>query len=239
MPSAAWPRAPVANRLLATLPKSEYQRLLPELEQVTMPFEEVLYEPGDRIRHVYFPEDSIASLLAEVADRSTLEVGIVGNEGVTGISVFMGVSASRHLVIVQGAGTAMRLEASVLRNEADRAGPLHRLLHRYAHTLLTQVSQSAACNRFHRVDARLARWLLMTGDRLGTNEFRLTQDFISNMLGVRREGVNKAASTLQKGELINYSRGRIQILNRQGLEATACECYMIIKDESDSYLRRR
>lgn len=239
MPSTAQPRAPAANRLLAALPADEYRRLLPELEQVTMPFQKVLYEPGERIRHVYFPEDSVVSLLAEVADRSTLEVGIVGNEGVAGISVFMGVNASRHRAIVQGAGTAMRLGASLLRKEAERAGPLHLLLRRYVHTLLTQVSQSAACNRFHTVDARLARWLLMTRDRLGTDEFRLTQDFISNMLGVRREGVSKAAGALQKGELINYSRGRIKILDRQGLEATACECYVIIKDGSDGYLRKR
>jgi CRP-like cAMP-binding protein len=236
MPSTARPRAPVANRLLAALPGREYKRLLPELEQVTMPFAEVIYEPGERISHVYFPNDSIVSLLAEVADRSTLEVGIVGNEGVAGISVFMGVDASRHRAIVQGFGTAMRLRASVLRKESDRVGPLRRLLHLYAHSLLTQVSQSAACNRFHMVDARLARWLLMTGDRLGTNEFRLTQDFISNMLGVRREGVNKAAGALQKTGLINYSRGRIKILNRAGLEEVSCECYEIIKAESDGYL---
>ena len=232
----ARPRAPVANRLLAALPGKEYQRLLPELEQVALPFAEVLYVPGGRIRHVYFPNDSVVSLLAEVADRSTLEVAVVGNEGVAGISVFMGVDASRHRAIVQGSGTVMRLRASVLRREAARVGPLHRLLHLYAHSLLTQVSQSAACNRFHLVDARLARWLLTTGDRLGTNEFRLTQDFISNMLGVRREGVNKAASDLQKNDLINYSRGRIKILNRAGLEAVSCECYWIIKDESDGYL---
>ena len=236
MPPTARPREPVANRLLAALPRKEYQRLLPELEQVTMPFAEVLFEPGERISHVYFPNDSIISLLAEVADRSTLEVGIVGNEGVAGISVFMGVDTPRHRGVVQGFGTAMRLRASVLRKESDLVGPLHRLLHLYAHSLLTQVSQSAACNRFHVVDARLARWLLMTGDRLGTNEFRLTQEFISNMLGVRREGVNKAAGVLQKNGLINYSRGRIEILDRAGLEAVSCECYRIIKNEIDSYL---
>jgi CRP-like cAMP-binding protein len=236
MPVNTKPRAQAANRLLAALPRKEYQRLLPELEQVTMPFAEVLYEPGERIRHVYFPNDSIVSLLAEVADRSTLEVSIVGNEGVAGISVFMGVDASRHRAIVQGFGTAMRLRASVLRKESERTGALHRLLHLYVHSLLTQVSQSAACNRFHVVDARLARWLLMTGDRLGANEFRLTQDFISNMLGVRREGVTKAAGLLQKNDLINYSRGRIRILDRAGLEAVSCECYGIIKAESDSYL---
>src|ERR1043165_1407450 len=224
MPVNTKPHAQAANRLLAALPKKEYRRLLPELEQVAMPFAEVVYEPGARIRHVYFPNDSIVSLLAEVADRSTLEVGIVGNEGMAGISVFMGVDASPHRAITQGAGTAMRMKASALRKESDRAGPLHGLLHRYAHSLLSQVSRGAVCNRFHLVDARLARWLLMSGDRLGTNEFRLTQDFISNMLGVRREGVNKAAGALLKGELINYSRGRIKILNWQGLEATACEC---------------
>jgi CRP-like cAMP-binding protein len=236
MPIAARPRAPSTNRLLTALPQKEYQRLLPELEQVAMPFAEVLYEPGREIRHVYFPNDSIVSLLAEVADRSTLEVGIVGNEGMAGIPVFMGVGTSQHRAIIQGAGTAMRMKASALRRESVRAGPLHRLLHLYSHTLLTQVSRSAACNRFHLVDARLARWLLMSSDRLGANEFRLTQDFISNMLGVRREGVSKAAGALQKNELINYSRGRLMILDRAGLEAVSCECYGIIRDESDSYL---
>lgn len=233
------PRAPAAaNRLLAALPKKEYQRLLPELKQVAMPLTQVLYEPGARIRHVYFPNDSIVSLLAEVADRSTLEVGLVGNEGMAGISVFMGVGTSPYRAIVQGAGTAMRMKASVLRKESDGAGSLHRLLRLYAHLLLTQVSRSAACNRFHVVEARFARWLLMTGDRLGSDEFLLTQDFISNMLGVRREGVSKAASLLQANALINYSRGRIKILDRPGLEAVSCDCYGIIKDESDGYLGR-
>ncbi|HWW76011.1 MAG TPA: Crp/Fnr family transcriptional regulator [Pyrinomonadaceae bacterium] len=238
MPVNTEPRAPATNRLLAALPKKEHQRLLPELEQVTMPFAEALYEPGAQIRHVYFPNDSIVSLLAQVADRSTLEVGFVGNEGMAGISVFMGVDTSPHRAIVQGAGTAMRMEASVLRKESDGTGALHRLLHLYAHSLLTQVSRTAACNRFHMVDARLARWLLMSGDRLGSDEFLLTQEFISNMLGVRREGVSKSAGILQKHELINYSRGRIKILDRAGLEATACECYGILKAESDGYLSK-
>jgi CRP-like cAMP-binding protein len=239
MPVNPEPRAPAANRLLAALPVKEYRRLLPELELVTMPFAEVIYEPGDLIRHVYFPNDSIVSLLAQVAGRSTLEVGLVGNEGVAGIPVFMGVEASRLGAIVQGEGTAMRMKASVLRKESARAGPLRSLLHLYAHSLLTQVSRSAACNRFHVVNARLARWLLMTGDRLGADEFRLTQDFISNMLGVRREGVSKAASALQKDGLIQYSRGRIRILDRAGLEAVSCECYWVIRDENDSYLGKR
>ena len=229
MPDDTDPPAQSANRLLSALPRKEYQRLLPELEQVTMRFAEVLYEPGARIRHVYFPNDSVVSLLAEVADRSTLEVGIVGNEGAAGISVFMGVDTSPHRAIVQGAGTAVRMKASVMREESEGASPLHHLLLLYAHSLLTQVSQSAACNRFHMVEARLARWLLMSGDRLGSADFLLTQDFISDMLGVRREGVSKAAGVLQKNALINYSRGHIKILDRAGLEAVSCECYGIIK----------
>lgn len=233
MPADTKPLDRAANRLLAALPKNEYQLLLPELEQVTLRFAEVLYEPGALIRHVYFPNDSVVSLLAEVADHSTLAVGFVGNEGVTGISVFMGVDTSPHRAIVQGAGTAVRMRASVMRKESAGAGSLRRLLLLYAHSLLTQVSRSAACNRFHMVDVRLARWLLMSGDRLGTDEFLLTQDFISHMLGVRREGVSKAAGVLQKNALINYSRGHIKILDRAGLEAVSCACYEPVRDESE------
>jgi len=234
MPLTPQPRAPVANRLLAALPREEYERLLPELEQVSLPFAEVLYEPGDLIRHVYFPNDSIVSLLSVVAERSTLEVGIVGNEGMAGISVFMGVDISRNRALVQGAGTAMRMEAAALRAESEHVGALHRLLHLYTHSLLTQVSQSAACNRFHMVDARLARWLLMTHDRVRSDEFRLTQEFMSSMLGVRREGVNKAAGALQQNKLISYSRGHLRVLDRAGLEAVSCECYRVVREESDS-----
>jgi CRP-like cAMP-binding protein len=228
----------VANRLLAALPASEYRRLLPELEDVSLVFAEILCEPGESIRHVYFPNDSIISLLASVGERSTLEVGIVGSEGMVGIGIFMGVDISRNQALVQGAGTAMRMKAAILRRESQHFGALHRLLHRYSHSLLTQVSQSAACNRFHTVNARLARWLLMTHDRLRTDEFRLTQEFMSNMLGVRREGVNHAAGALQQAELIRYSRGIIRVLDRAGLEAISCECYQIIKDESDDYLTK-
>lgn len=233
MPSPAKLNPPSENLLLAALPRNEYRRLLPQLERVAMPFAEVLYEPGDVIRHVYFPNDSIVSLLSVVAERSTLEVGIVGREGMAGVPVFMGVSTSRHRAIVQGAGTAMRMRAAALRAEAERLGPLHRLLRRYAHSLLTQISQTAACNRFHVVGARLARWLLMTHDRLPSDEFRLTQEFMSNMLGVRREGVNKAAAALQHDGLISYSRGHIRVLDRAGLEAVSCECYRVVREESD------
>jgi CRP-like cAMP-binding protein len=231
--------APISNRLLAALPKKEYQRLLPEFEEVTLIFSNILYEPGDAIRYVYFPNNSIISLLAEVGTGSTLEVGIVGNEGMAGLNVFMGVNTARNQALVQGAGTAVRMKATVLRKEAGHIGSLHSLLHRYTHSLLTQVSQSAACNRFHQVEARLARWLLMTHDRMETDNFRLTQEFMSNMLGVRREGVNKAAGTLQKQGLISYSRGHVRILNRAGLEAITCKCYAIIRNESNGFLSQR
>jgi len=224
------------NRLLATLPKTEYKRLLPKLKSVSLVLGEVLYEPGDLIKYVYFPNDSIISLISELSETSWLEVGMVGNEGMAGLAVFMGVSSSSSLALVQGAGTAMRMSSATVRTEANQLGSLHRLLHRYSHSLLTQVSQSSACNRFHLVDARLARWLLMTNDRLGANEFPLTQEFLSSMLGVRREGVSKAAGALQAGKLIRYSRGMITILNRRGLEAKSCQCYAIIKAETDAYL---
>ncbi len=227
---------PRVNRLLATLPINEYNRVLPKLKPVNLVLGEILYEPGDAIKYVYFPNDSIISLISHLSNTSWLEVGMVGNEGMAGLSVFMGVNSSPTRAVVQGSGTAMRMSSAAVRTEANRLGSLHHLLHRYSHSLLTQVSQSAACNRFHLVDARLARWLLMTKDRLGAEEFPLTQEFLSNMLGVRREGVSKAASALQDGKLIRYSRGIITILDRRRLEAKSCQCYAIIKAETDAYL---
>ena len=227
---------PGVNRLLDTLPKNEYLRLLPKLKTVSLVFGDVLYEPGDVIKYVYFPNDSIISLISELSETSWLEVGMVGNEGLVGLAVFMDVSFSSTRAVVQGSGTAMRMSSTAVRTEANRLGSLHRLLHRYSHSLLTQVSQSSACNRFHLVEARLARWLLMTNDRLGVVKFPLTQEFLSNMLGVRREGVSKAAGALQAAKLIHYSRGRITLLNRRGLEAKSCDCYAIIKAETDAYL---
>ena len=224
------------NRLLATLPKNEYKRLLPKLKTVNLVLGEVLYEPGATIKYVYFPNDSIISLISELSETSWLEVGMVGNEGMAGLAVFMGVNSSSTRALVQGAGTAMRMSSAAVRTEANRLGNLHHLLHRYSHSLLTQVSQSSACNRFHFVDARLARWLLMTKDRLGAEEFPLTQEFLGTMLGVRREGVSKAAGALQAAKLIRYSRGIITLLNRRGLEAKSCDCYAIIKAETDAYL---
>ena len=221
-------RGETVNRLLAMLPKKEYERLLPGLKRIPLTFGEVLYEPGDTIKQVYFPNDSIVSLLSMTQERSTLEVGMVGNEGFAGLPIFMGVNVSQTRALVQGAGSAMSMTSAVARHEASQPGALHRLLHRYSHSRLTQVSQSVVCNRFHSVDARLARWLLMTSDRLGREEFRLTQDFMSNMLGVRREGVNKAAGALQTAKLIRYTRGVIEIQDPRRLEAKTCDCYAII-----------
>ena len=238
MPAATPKLAPPTNRLLAALPKNEYRRLLPNLEPFPLVFGEVIYEPGDPIRHVYFPASGIISLLAVVGDRATLEVGIVGREGMVGLSVFMGLKTSRNRAVVRGAGAAMRMKVAAYRKECDNGGLLPRLLRRYTHSRLTQVAQVAACNRFHPIDARLAQWLLMTRDRMGTDEFQLTQEFLSNMLGVRREGVNKTAGALQKQRLITYRRGTLTTLNRAGLEAVACQCYGIIKEEYESPLPR-
>jgi len=224
------------NRLLATLPTNEYKRLLPKLKTVSLALGEELYEPGSVIKYVYFPNDSIISLISEISVTARLEVGMVGNEGMAGLAVFMGVGSSTTRALVQGSGTAMRMNSASVRTEANNLGGLHHLLHRYSHSLLTQVSQTSACNRFHLVDARLARWLLMTNDRLGLEEFPLTQEFLSTMLGVRREGVSRAAGALQQSNLIRYSRGMISVLNRRGLEAKSCKCYGIIKAETDGYL---
>lgn len=228
--------APPANRILAALPKKEYQRLLPELTEVTLAFGEILYDRGEIIRHVYFPTDSIISLLSMVANRSALEIAVVGNEGMAGLSVFMGIDKAALRTLVQGGGSAFRMRSATLRKISNQSRSLHTLLHRYTHSLFTQISQSCACNRFHTVDMRIARWLLMTSDRIGAVEFQLTQDRLSHMVGVRREAVNKVAVALQKEKLIDYSRGAIVILDRSGLEAVSCACYAIIK-ESNVFLK--
>lgn len=232
MPRSAKPRGFVTNQLLAALPSQEYQRLRPHLEEFTLTFGDILYEPGQIIRHVYFPNNGLVSLLSMVEQRSTLEVGIVGNEGMVGISIFLGAPDSLNRALVQGAGAAMRMTAQAFRKHIGYNGPLPDMLRGYTHSLLAQISQTAACNRFHKVDARLARWLLMTQDRLGSNEFRLTQMFLSDMLGVRREGVTTAARALQQAKLIRYVRGQITILDQAGLEARSCMCYEIVKLEA-------
>ncbi len=224
------------NRLLTTLSPKEFREILPDMERVSLPLAQVLYNCGDTIRHVYFPLDSLISLLSAVDNRSTLEVGVVGNEGMTGIGIFLGVKASRFQAIVQGAGDALRMKTSDLRRHSEDNYRLKSLLQLYTHALMTQISQSAVCNRFHTVEARLARWLLATRDRLAKNEFQLTQEFLSNMLGVRREMVNKAAGTLQKRGLITHVRGVLTILDNTGLEAASCDCYEEIKADYDNFL---
>jgi CRP-like cAMP-binding protein len=223
---------PIANQLLAALPKKDYQGMVRHLEQIPLVFEEVIYQSNAPISDVYFPNSGIVSLLAGVSERTTLEVGLVGNEGMVGLGVFLGVNTSVNRAVVQGAGSAMKMKASSLRKQCKDGGIFSQLLQRYSHSVLAQLTQSAVCNQFHSVDARLARWLLMTSDRMADDEFRLTQEFLSHMLGVRREGVSIAAGNLQKRKLIRYSRGCLRILDHPGLEAISCGCYEIIRDES-------
>jgi CRP-like cAMP-binding protein len=217
------------------LPKEEYRRLLPKLQQVGLIYGESIYEQGEVIRFVYFPASGIISLIATIKDSAMLEVGIVGKEGFVGLPVFLGVKTSLNRAIVQGAGLALRMKAADFLTESRKGGALPQLIQRYTHSLLTQVSQSAVCYRFHASEARLARWLLMTSDRLESNEFRITQEFLSNMLGVRREAVNKSAVILQQQQLISYRRGNMSILDPPGLKKAACQCYDIIKDEEKSF----
>ena len=221
---------PIANSLLAALPRKDYQGLLAGLEPVTLTYGEVLYEPGDPIRHVYFPSDSLVSLLTTVEDHEALEVGLVGREGMVGISLALGMDVASVRALVQGTGTAMRMKSARFLKELRQSLHLQRVLYRYTHTLMAQVEQTAACNRFHVVEARLARWLLMTRDRVQSNDFRLTQEFLSHMLGVQRVGVTRAAGQLQKRKLIEYSRGKIRIVDQRGLEAASCSCYQIVRN---------
>jgi CRP-like cAMP-binding protein len=223
---------PIANELLAALPKKEYQALRSQLEEIPLVFEQTIYKPQAAMGDVYFPNSGIISLLAGLNERTSLEVGMVGNEGMVGLAIFMGVKESQNRAVVQGAGSAMKMKAKAFSRECNNGGALPGLLQRYTHSMLTQITQSAVCNQFHSVEARLARWLLMTHDRMQADEFQLTQEFLSNMLAVRRECVNKAAGRLQKRKLIRYSRGRLTVLDRAGLEATSCGCYEIIKKQS-------
>ena len=226
-------RAPPTNRLLAALSRDEYRQLSPELEPFPLIFGELIYRPGAVVRHVYFPTSGIVSLLADVVDGGALEVGIVGREGMAGMSVFMGVKTSPNRVLVQGEGSALRMKATTLQRMTHNDGALSRLLRRYSYSLWAQLSQSSVCNLYHPIDVRLARWLLMTRDRMEANEFPITQEFLSSMLGVRREGVNKAAGKLQEKRLISYTRGTLTILKPAELAAVACRCYRIIKKEYD------
>ncbi|HUJ01003.1 MAG TPA: Crp/Fnr family transcriptional regulator [Usitatibacter sp.] len=217
--------APIENALLAALPRAEYRRVRAMLEPVTLTFGDVLYEQGDPITQVYFPNDSLVSLLTLVDRHLALEVGLVGREGMVGVAYAMGIDATPFRALVQGTGSAMGMKASAFRRELNASASLQREVHRYAHALLAQVAKTAACNRFHVVQERLARWLLMTRDRMRSDHFHLTHEFLANMLGVRRVGVTMAAHALRQRKLITYSRGDITITDRRGLEAAACSCY--------------
>lgn len=218
------------NHLLAALPRPAYRRLLPHLQPVQLAYGQILYEPLGVITHVYFPLNSLVSLLTAVDAQRSLEVGMVGNEGMVGMPMALGIGVSDVRTLVQGSGTALKMSAAHFRAEFKASPPLQKALFRYNHLLMAQISQTAACNRFHDTPARLARWLLMTADRLHSDEFLLTHEFLAHMLGMRRVGVTEAASTLHKADLITYHRGNIVILDHKGLEDAACSCYRIIRD---------
>jgi len=224
------------NQLLAALPDAEWQRWLPEFESIDMPLGQVLYESGKMLSHVYFPITSIVSLLYVMEDGASAEIAVVGNKGIVGISLFMGGGSTPSRAVVQSAGRGLRLGAQMMKNEFNRNGPVLHLLLRYTQALITQMSQTAVCNRHHSLDQQLCRWLLLSLDRLEGNELVMTQDLIANMLGVRRGGVTEAALSLQGDGLIRYTRGRISVLDRAGLEKRTCECYTVVKKEYDRLL---
>ncbi|NYG34778.1 Crp/Fnr family transcriptional regulator [Sphaerotilus montanus] len=227
---------PSLNHLLAALPLAELGRWLPQLEWVEMPLGQVLYESGRTLGHVYFPTSAIVSLLYVMENGASAEIAVVGNEGLVGISLFMGGNSTPSRAVVQSAGAGYRLKAALMKDEFDRAGPVMHLLLRYTQALITQMAQTAVCNRHHSLDQQLCRWLLLSLDRLKSNELAMTQELIANMLGVRREGVTEAAFKLQAAGLIRYARGRITVLDRPGLEMRTCECYAVVKREYDRLL---
>lgn len=228
--------SPEQNHLLAALPAAEFERLAPQLELVSMPLGEALYESGGHLHHVYFPTTSIVSLLYVMEDGASAEIAVVGNEGILGISLFMGGETTPSRAVVQSAGHGYRLKAQLLKQEFQRAGPVMDLLLRYTQALITQMAQTAVCNRHHTVEQQLCRWLLLSLDRLSSFELTMTQELIANMLGVRREGVTEAAGKLQRAGIIRYSRGRITVLDRDRLEQDVCECYAVVKKEFDRLL---
>jgi CRP-like cAMP-binding protein len=226
---------PRENQLLAALPDAEWERWQPQLERVDLPLGQVLYESGSVLSHVYFPTTAIVSLLYVMEDGASAEIAVVGNEGVVGISLFMGGESTPSRAVVQSAGQGYRLKAEAIKDEFNRAPVLHLLL-RYTQALITQMAQTAVCNRHHSLSQQLCRWLLLSMDRLQGNELVMTQELIANMLGVRREGVTESALKLQRAGIIQYARGRITVLNRAGLEARSCECYAVVKKEYDRLL---
>ena len=226
------------NHLIAALPTDVQQRLLPNLELVTLPLGMVLYEIGDTLRHVYFPVDSIISLLYVMKDGASAEISVIGNEGILGAAVFLGGESTSNRAVVQSAGSAYRMDAKHFKAEFERHSEMLMLLLRYTQALLTQMAQTAVCNRHHNIDQQLCRWLLLSLDRLPTNNLVMTQELIANMLGVRRESVTEAAGKLQKLDIITYQRGHITVLDRLGLERMSCECYAVVKKETDRLLPR-
>jgi CRP-like cAMP-binding protein len=236
MPDPA--QEPQHNYLLAAFPAAERERLYPQLELVPMPLGKILYESGDVLRYVYFPTNCIVSLLYVLADGASAEISVVGNEGLIGIALFMGGETTPSRALVQSAGFAYRLSAQALKDEFHRNGEVQLLLLRYTQALITQMAQTAVCNRHHSVDQQLCRWLLLSLDRLTSAELVMTQELIANMLGVRREGVTEAAGKLEKLGVIRYARGRITVLDRPKLEQLCCECYAVVKKESDRLLPR-
>jgi CRP-like cAMP-binding protein len=239
MPPSPLSPDPLDNQLLAALPPAEFARLAPHLEAVDLPLGKVLYESGSSLSHAYFPTSAIVSLLYVMEDGASAEIAVAGHEGLVGISLFMGGGTTPSRAVVQSAGSGLRLSAQVMKEEFDRAGPTMHLLLRYTQALITQMSQTAVCNRHHSLDQQLCRWLLLSLDRLHGNELVMTQELIANMLGVRREGVTEAALSLQKAGLIRYARGHISVLDRPGLEARTCECYAVVKKEYDRLLPGR
>ena len=227
---------PKKNQLLAAVPELEFKRWLPLFEWVAMPLGHVLYESGKTLSHVYFPTTSIVSLLYVMENGASAEIAVVGNEGIVGVSLFMGGGSTPSRAVVQSAGEGFRLSAQAMKDEFNRAGPVMHLLLRYTQALITQTSQTAVCNRHHSLDKQLCRWLLLSLDRLQGNELVMTQELIANMLGVRREGVTEGAVKLQDAGLIRYTRGRITVLDRPGLEKRTCECYAVVKKEYDRLL---
>ena len=230
------PQNPNQNHLLAALPTAEFERIAPHLELIAMPLGEVLYESSGQLQHVYFPTTAIVSMHYVMENGASSEIAGVGNEGVLGISLFMGGNTTPSRAIVQTAGHGYRLQARLLMEEFNRGGVLQHLLLRYTQALMTQVSQTAVCNRHHAVEQQLCRWLLLTLDRLPSNELTMTQELIASMLGVRREGITEAAGRLQQAGCIRYRRGHITVLDRSGLEARVCECYAVVKKEHDRLL---
>lgn len=224
------------NHLLAALPKEEFARLEPHLESVSLPLGKAIYESGDKMTHVYFPTTAIISMLYIMENGGTAEIGIAGNNGLIGSALFMGSESTSSRAVVQSTGNGVRIKAKPLQTEFDRGGLFQKLLLRYTQSLMTQISQTAVCNRLHTVDQQLCRWLLINHDQLDTNKLIMTQELIANMLGVRREGVTIAAKKLQEKGVIKYVRGTITMLNRRGLEEAACECYQIVMDEYDRLL---